>query len=112
MDRNALIAAAVLGIVSLMALAVDQPWRMELRRAVVVERDERAGAADDSRRKLARIQSNLERLAAGAPHSTTSSKVRPIAQAPRRATWATCAASAPGPAAAAARSAKRTAFAA
>jgi len=71
-DRNALIAAAVLGIVSLVAVAVDQPWRMELRRAVVVERDERAGAAADARRKLARIQSNLERLAAGAPQWPTA----------------------------------------
>jgi len=66
-DRNALIAAAGLAILSLVGLAVDRPWRMELRRAVVVERDERPGAAADARRKLARIQSNLERLAAGAP---------------------------------------------
>jgi len=66
-DRSALIAATVLAIVSVVAVTVDKPWRMELRRAVVVERDERPGATEDSRRTLARIQSNLERLGADAP---------------------------------------------
>ena len=72
MDRNALIVASVLGIASLVALAVDRPWRMELRRAVVVERDERPDSAQDPRRKLARIQSNLERLVADAPQWPTA----------------------------------------